>query len=216
MAYMPMLVPDVWETILNKLFRHKPHNGWLVPHMPIGVQQLCGDMAICFLNCREVCRGFDIYMLSYLGRFTMKPIKALVCDDIELSIEFVQRQFTVPCLVSNFNHVRRILFAEYRFYDRQAIATNRALVRKAVHELPSGILNDDDPNCPYWEDLYMRQLSMQDLPRHNVPWYLPESSVRRFQQQCTQAIYCAPCSRAYALAHPLATVDESLSDHESV
>ena len=111
-----MLIPDVWETILNELFMHKPHNGWLVPHIPIDVQQLCGNMAVCFLNCREVCRGFDIYRPTYLSRFTMKPIKALVCEQIELSIEFVQRQFIVACLVSNFNLVRRILFAEYRFY----------------------------------------------------------------------------------------------------
>ena len=76
MAYMPILIPDVWETILNYLFMHKPHNGWLISY---GFRQdLCVNMAVCFLNCREVCRGFDIYMLTYLGRFTMRPIKALV------------------------------------------------------------------------------------------------------------------------------------------
>ena len=70
----------------------------------------------------------------------MRPIKALVCDPIELSIEFIHRELVVLCLVSGFSHVRRVLFAEYRFYDRQALATNRALVRKSVHEVPSGVL----------------------------------------------------------------------------
>ena len=75
MAYMPLIIPDSWETILNSLFMHKPHNGW---HTLWGFQQtLCGNMAVCFLNCREVCRGFDFYMLTYLGRFTMRPIRAL-------------------------------------------------------------------------------------------------------------------------------------------
>ena len=213
MAYMPILLPD-WETILNDLFVHKPHNGWHTLH---GFQQsLCGNMAVCFLNCREVCRGFDIYMLTYLDRFTMRPFKALVCDTIELSIEFLQRELIVSCLVSGFSHVKRILFAEYRFYDRQALATNRALIRKSVHEVPPSILLEEDPECQYWKDLFKRQLAGETLPRHDVPWYLPESSVRQFHEHCTQSIHCAKCARAFELAHPPLTDDEALSDAESV
>ena len=165
MAYMPLILPDSWETILNELFRHKPHNGWLVPQMPIDVQQLGGNMAVCFLNCREVCRGFDVYMLAYLGRFTMRPIRALQApsDSLDLSIEFIQREFIVLCLASGFNHVRSVLFAEYRFYDRQALATNRALIRKSVHEAPSSILQEEDPKCQYWKDLFERQLAGETL-----------------------------------------------------
>ena len=81
----------------------------------------------------------------------------------------LQHKLVVLGLVSGFSHVRRVLFAEYRFYDRQALATNRALVRKSVHEVPSGILLEDDPNCQYWADLFKRQLAEETLPRHNVP-----------------------------------------------
>ena len=216
MAYMPLLLPDFWETILNDLFMHKPHNGWHTVHN--FQQTLCGNMAECFLNCREVRRGFDMYMLAYLGRFTMKPIRALEgpAYDLDLSIEFIQREFVVLCLVSGFNHVRRVLFAEYRFYDRQALATNRALIRKSVHEVPSSILLEEDPTCQYWKDLFKRQPAGETLPRHDVPWYLPQSSVQQFHEHCTQAIHCATCARAFELAHPPLTDDESLSDAESV
>ena len=44
----------------------------------------------------------------------------------------LQHELVVLGLVTGFSHVRRVLFAEYRFYDRQALATNRALVRKSV------------------------------------------------------------------------------------
>ena len=128
----------------------------------------------------------------------------------------LQHELVVLCLLSGFSHVRRVLFAEYRFYDRQALATNRALVRKPVHEVPSGTLQEDDPNCLYWADLFKRQLAGETLPMHNVPWYLPESSVRRFHEHCTQAIHCAACARAFELAHPPLAVDGLHSDVESV
>ena len=216
MAYMPLILPDFWQTILNISFMHKPHNGW---HTSWGFQQtLCGNTAVCFLNCREVCRGFDFYMLTYLGRFTIRPVRALQAPSHspDLSVEFFQREFTVLCLPTGFKHVRRILFAEYRFYDRQALATNRALIRKSVHEVPSSILLEEDPKCQYWKDLFERQLAGETLPRHDVPWYLPKSSVQQFHEQCTQAIHCAKCARAFELAHPPLTNDEALSDAESI
>ena len=128
----------------------------------------------------------------------------------------LQQELVVLGLVTGFSHVRRVLFAEYCLYDRQALATNRALIRKPVHEVPSDILLEHDPKCQYWKDLFKRQLAGETLPRHNVPWYLPESSVRRFHEHCTQAIHCAACARAFEIAHPPLTDDESLSDAESV
>ena len=128
----------------------------------------------------------------------------------------LQHELVVLGLVTGFSHVRRVLFAEYRFYDRQALATNRALIRKSVHEAPSSILQEEDPKCQYWKDLFERQLAGETLPRHDVPWYLPQSSVRQFHEQCTQAIHCAKCARAFELAHPPLTNDEALSDAESI
>ena len=172
-------------------------------------------MALCFLNCRAGCRSFDNNMLAYLSRFIMRPVRALACDPVELSIEFLQRELVVSCLVSGFSQVKRILFAEYRFYNRQALATNRALVRKPFHEATPGVLQEHDPKCLYWADLFKKQLAGEALPRHNVPWYLPESAVRRFHEHCTQAINCAACARAFELANPPLDAHESQSGVES-
>ena len=117
----------------------------------------------------------------------MRPIKHLVTDPIELSIELTQLEFVVSCFLSDFDHVIRILFSEYRFYDRQTLATNRALVHNPVHDPMQRILADN-PSIQYWTNLYTQALAGEVLPRHDVPWYLPKSAVQRFHDRCWLAV----------------------------
>ena len=93
----------------------------------------------------------------------------------------------MSCFQSGFNHQTTILFAAYRFYDRQTLATKRALVRKPVHD-PMETMLADNPNIQYWTDLYTQALAGEVLPRHTVPWYLPKSAVQRFHDRCSLAV----------------------------
>ena len=117
----------------------------------------------------------------------------------------------------------RILFSEYRFYDRQALATNRALVCNPVHD-PMKSLLAGNPSIQYWTNLYAQALAGEVLPRHDVPWYLPKSAVQRFHDRCILAV-----STSHDLAvmveldrgeHQVVAnndaMSESLSDTESV
>ena len=66
-------------------------NGWALTFNP-HEQHLEGEAAESFLNCREACTAFDHYMLGYVSRFTMQPIKCLRSPE-RIEIEFEQRQF---------------------------------------------------------------------------------------------------------------------------
>ena len=178
------LTAELWEVCLDRVFEYKPRtgdNGWSVGPDPT-LQYLNGEMAICFLNCREVCRDFDYHMLQYLTRFTMTPTK-YVRDPIELDIEFEHRAFSVAAEKPN-SSIRDILYHEYRRYTVPMLAAHRELIRrKQVHDdvpcLPVG-----HPNIQYWLSLGNDQIQGVVLQRNNQPWYLSEKQVHLFQARC--------------------------------
>ena len=64
-AAMPFIIPALWDIIFNHLFVYTPNNDWMVNFNP-HKQHLKGDGAKAFLHYREVCKGFDEYMLHYM------------------------------------------------------------------------------------------------------------------------------------------------------
>jgi len=179
------LTAELWEVCLDRVFEYKPRtgdNGWSVAYDPT-MQYLHGEMATCFLNCREVCRDFDYHMLQYVTRFTMTPNK-YVRDPIELDIEFEHRAFSVAAEQPN-SSIRDLLYHEYRRYTVPMLAAHRELIRhKPVHDdvpcLPVG-----HPNIQYWLSLgWPHQIQGVVLQRNNQPWYLSEKQVQLFQARC--------------------------------
>ena len=78
-------------------------------------QRLKGEVAQAFLHCREVCAAFDDYMLRYMARFTMKPIKYISANEAE--IEFEQHEFIVTANTGSC--LRDIVYSEYRINIRE-------------------------------------------------------------------------------------------------
>ena len=87
-AIVPFIIPALWEVILDRLFAYTPGNTWMVTFNP-HEQRLEGTIAQTFLHCREVCAAFDDYMLRYMARFTMQPVRYMSANETE--IEFEQR-----------------------------------------------------------------------------------------------------------------------------
>ena len=129
MANVPFIIPELWEVVLDRLFEYRQNNGWTIgwdPHE----QSLEGDEAQCFLNCREVCAAFDDYMLRYMARFKMRPVRYVSSNTIE--IEFSQREFFVIVDTKPFCH---IIYSEYRIYRPHVLRLHQALVRREqIHD----------------------------------------------------------------------------------
>ena len=171
------------------MFEYKPctgGNGWSVGPDPT-LQYLNGEMAMCFLNCRAVCRDFDYHMLQYMTRFTMTPTK-YVRDPILLDIEFMHRMFSVAAERPN-STIRDVLYYEFRRYGAPILAAHRELIRcKQVHDdvpcLPVGHLS-----IQYWQSLKNDQIQGVVLQRHNQPWFLSEQQVHQFHERCRNSTW---------------------------
>ena len=140
---------QIWEVIIDQLFAYGPGNGWALTFNP-HEQYLEGVAAPSFLNCRETCTAFDHYMLGYVSRFTMQPIKYLRSPE-RIEIEFEQRQFFVSATSASslFND---ILYSEYRMYSRELLRVRRDLIRtNQVHDSRPR-LHHDDPEVQFWVD----------------------------------------------------------------
>ena len=174
---------QIWEVIIDQLFAHGPGNGWALTFNP-HEQHLEGEAAQSFLNCRETCTAFDHYMLGYVSRFTMQPIKYLRAERIE--IEFEQREFFVSATraASLFND---ILYSEYRIYSRKVLRVRRDLVRTSpAHD--SRWLLHDDLEVRFWVD-QTEAAHAGPISRRTTPWFLSREEVDKFHEQCRHATW---------------------------
>ena len=198
MVNVPFIIPALWEVILDRLFAYTPDNEWMVTFNP-HEQRLEGEVAQAFLHCRGVCAAFDDYMLRYLARFTMKPVKYISANATE--IEFEQRGFIVTADTGSY--FRDIVYSEYRIYSREFLRARRDLIRrKQAHDsLPT--IQQHDPAVQYWAS-QTEAAKAGPISRHAYPWFLSSDAVYRFQKQCRH--------RTWTLADWAGALADALAD----
>ena len=189
----PTSVPvEIWEIIIDQLLAYRPGNGWALTCNP-NEQSLEGAAAQSFLNCRATCTAFDHYMLGWLLRFTMRPIKYLR-DPILFEIEFEQREFRVSATHRAPNDV---LYSEFRKYSQELLRVRRELVRtNEVHDRKQR-LHHDNPEVQFWISLdeasqpgpVGRQSSPCLLSRQSAPWFLSRKDRNALHRQCLKAAW---------------------------
>ena len=85
-------------THLNDLSMHKPHNDWHTTKVSGKPSAVTWQYVSCT---GEVCRGFEVHMLAYWGRFTIKPFKTWRALYTTFTCHRVHpAEFVVLCLAS--------------------------------------------------------------------------------------------------------------------